>query len=1748
MTVYPFEIDGDADIIRIDDGMTELSGEAINQARDAIFAIEKEVGTGGSGSLSSIAARIGISLNSDGTLKGSALTAVGLVTLPIDNSEIGLNAGIAETKLALNFSTSTLNTLITANSGLLAALTAFANATDSDLNTHIAGGSLLADGSPARHVGSHIDLNAVPSDPRDVSYIWAGLLNKDGDLRSATTVGAALDQINTALTSHENAVADAHVGTAISLATDDFQEIPQTVDTVQKLADHLDDFEIITVADHRATDHSAGTRKIGRVTSCTLPDGYGQNVVPNTPVDTFLVRSPNITPVDNIASGDDLVSFKPIDNSDFSFDSQFSQVRVGDIIRINYGSGFEASFKVESLRFSPGAEWFVRLNGVNLMDSADGYASARIDRPLYNRDTAGILAVAAANATPTGSFDNTLSSVIVAHPRGAMALGNGFDANQLDASNYNLYLELYPTGNPSDRVIVLPAIDVTGNLGVTPGRYTLDSVVHEVNKKFREIGYNYRFIAFSHNGNFGIMLADAINCASFSITSGTISGAAVVVGLFPNNVIGDAAATGFDALGFGSTHSNIASPAFGASFIDAAIAQFPTKVIVPYKSRDYYADGQRRDTFAPTWLATEDANGDGYWDGYISARTSVGLFTIETTYTINLDLKPAGLKAGKTIVIQPTVAFTDSTYLDVDYGRFIIKSVFFPAVCPGETQQTQITVINGLHGLGAGFGFSSSPSLNVKLYFSEDSVSFNDENVIASSPTATNYHRLHEVFINSAGNTFSHERARLPVQNETGVLLRSDIWHVEYVSPKLRGYRDNTTTFNKYLRFYILSWNSTTGEYDGYIGQRSPTSDAILKVGPVTTGRKGVPTRFYDETYVDFIDLVFVEEAATLAASNDVLSSAVPRYVDIEVFNSMQLNDDLLMLASVEVNWEPSTGQEIIQRVVNTREIGSIDEEDFTQGAIDFITAGDRALHDNGIIRGFGFDVISVDDREIFYKGGVALVNGRIVTTNAISVTIPEIAENPNATDSIDWAVCVNEDGFLEPILITPTKQQFFAIENTSATTYHVPSVTFAELVENRKDLVPIAIVTAAIASITINDADVVDVRRFIDDGKGRELVYSPTDFVGTFHTAVALKKWVNSYASSNSLIVKVRGSFNISTTIDLTGFTSKVILDGDGASFTINANQGILVDTNITLKNIHFIYNLGAVPPTYVTNDMINSANGCIYRGSGNLIQNVTIENCTFTSAVTTQRPPFISFERQGTDIVDNLNIINNTFNDANTDPAEDQAAISIITLNSTGSTPALVINSKIDGNVCNNHQGIFITTLAETSGTGTPDGPAIASPGIATVNVSISNNSCGIIGIFTTGEESAYALDLRIRHVGGLDILNNSVNAITTLWNTPITATVPGTRTIANPIVLTAVATSIGSVNISENSTHWIHIACSDDVASNEYNKTKITNNRLAAFDINWLEQWSGGSVTASDNYAIGLYKQGTDVSDAFVSGNLITKGRFNAADYFYSTGIAMVDAMNATITNNTIKGLVVTTGVGISTPTTLNEMVSITGNKIDREGTTIARYILLSTAGTPVGVCTDNVFDTFTTGSDDETINGTGSGTPGALASSWVVTQNKNQTELALINGSAGQLVADGISAGGLTQTQFARPMNSVTSGMQILWDAGGQSFEWMIPFNDFLPLGVLVTSVALNHQHSSIVPDTTNNLIFKVEDVTSAVTSATFNPGLTETAASLLSINKRNTARSGLYFSLTWTINDAADNDSAFITDLTVTYRW
>lgn len=1741
MSIYPLGIDSDATIARVDDDISEIGVEVINQNRAATFAIENELGIQPAGSAGSVASRLNVSLNPDGTIKASALTSIGLATLPVVDNQVAFNAGIKEYKLALDFSTSNLHTLILSNTALLNSLTSFTNTIFSDLNSHITGANLLADGSQARHVLSHIDLNSVPSDIRDPTYVWSGLKNKNGVARTAVTAAQALDQINTDLINHENSIAEAHIASAIIVDSSNFIEIPTTATDVQAAFNALDQFEVSNIGLHRATQHANAIPKIARSRDPRLPDGYRENVVPPTLVKTYLVHSPATSPTDDLSVGDDLIKFIP-DNSSFIFDSQFSQVKIGDEIKVNYANGIETSFIVESTRYVPGTEWIVRINGTNICD-IDGYALARIDRAVFDTNTAGILAVAAANPTPTGSFSSILSSVIVGNPRGAMALGLGFDPGKLDSDHYKLYLQLYPTGNPTEKVIDLPYIDVTGDAGISPGSYTLENIVQSTNDNFRQIGYNFRFIAFAHDGEFGIMLADVINNVSFSIVSGSNSSGTLSTGTYTQNVIGGSSVDDFDALGLGSLAANEAGPAYQATFADATAAQLPTKVIGPLKERNYYANGQRRDSFAPTYLS----NGDGSWDGYISARNPIGTFTVETTYTINLNLNAAGLKPGKTIVVQPNIAFSNSLYNDVDYGRFVIKSINFNAPCGSLTGSTAITVINGIAGTGNGFGFSSSPSLSVKIYFSEDSVSFNNEEIIDQSPTTLQFHRLHEIYIDQNGNTFSHERGRMPrqVEDSSPSFLGTDRFSLKSISPKLRGYLDsNPLVFNKFVRLFILSYNSGTGEFDGYLGQRPSSSSLnILRTGPVITGRKNVPVKFYDETGIDYVEVKYNE---ITSPSSSILSTILPRFVDIELFPSLQLHDELLLLATCEVNWNPAANKDVVQYVTDTRQFGSIDENDFTNSALNFISAGDRLLHENGIISGLDFDSInSSDNREIYYKGGVALVNGKILTVNNISVVIPHIyTYGTSLPQTVTWAVCLNDKNELIPIVLTSSKQQFFATTD-GISSFYLPSVTFAELIQQRKDLCPISLITAHIASFTISSSDILDIRRFIANGNiEAPLVLSSNQTTGNFHTFEAVKNWLLNFGNTSSLI-KVKGNFTLSTQLDLSGFTFPIIFEGDGTNITVTASKGFKIGSNVTLKNLNFNYAPTATI-SYGSTDLVNSGNGCIYADATTSdINSVCIENCTFTESLSgSQRPPFINFVLEKGQALNNIIIRGNTFTDIGS--TTNNAAIAIININTVGSgIPASVSNLTIENNNCSQFQGIYVTSKSAAA--------SQARLGLNSFGSSIKYNSCGVIGVLTSqASNSSYLF------ANSMIVENNRCLLIGSLDGTG--KHVKG---------YTNINYGTGNLNVKDNSCHWIHIQIKDLVASNELSTTKIIGNTLTAYDNSFLDSYYlpvGANITGdgdSVDAAISIYNFNgtTETNSVIISNNTINFGYYSTAKSYNIAGIWCVSS--AIITDNIIKGLKdAVSAIGIlldsldDSSTRHNHIVK--GNQIYRNTATIAAFIKVNQATAfDTGQIVENNFDSpYIDAALTSTVTILNAPT------TYVIERNINQTVTAYIMPQAGAVSINGFAWNAsipstvlVSAVPGAISSSTVLMGFGIAIDATQETFTWTTYMSQ-IPRNTYVTQIVMPIFHNSdSAPDQTSNVTLTLVKSSGSVSSSVLNLITTtlSTTTNLTATPADNTYRVDGTLLCKCVVNlkstDASfSNRGVALEALAVTYRW
>lgn len=1215
MSNFPNGYDDDSTLPAVNDNLTEIGDDAINAIRDAIFQIEQALGLNIAGTSGTLAARLGVFINPDGSPNASVLTSLGLVTLPITDNQIANNAGIPESKLHLDYRTGDLFNYIRDLSKDVNLALGWINVSGVKLEPHLIGAIY-------RH-----DLKQI-----DVSETAAEFLNnKFRALRDNTDAYTLINDINNELLAHQwadgspfgvlqNIITNngstyasyyAHPSSGIFLNTSRFNNIPQTADNVQLFAEYIDTSSILLLGTRIQNLYSAGISRTSR-SSSLITDGYGQAIIPPTAAIAYLKGIGNDSfPLDDINQGDDIIQFTPNLNDGYVFDEKFALVKVGDVIRINYGT-IEVPYliKEKKYNYNGGNKIFiVRIAGKNIQYT--NAATARVDKPLFNNNKYGELSIA-----PVNNQFGATPSLVISNPRGAQALGLGFDPDQFDESHYMLYLALYPTGNPSDGYIFMPGIDITANRGATPGLYTLENVVQNTNNAFRTAGYNYRFSAFTYQGEYGICLADSYNNSAFSIVSvalaldGTIDSASTALN-FPNNVVdiqpvvGDVAQ---DPLGFGPLGSGVASPPFYATYGSPAASQVPTRLFVPLRRNNYYVNGAESERLAIEPTQALDSFGDGYWVGTIqNVQTPFG--RVEVTYRIPLDLSASQLKVGKTLVVQGLGA--GSTI--VDAGRFIIKDVSLSCAIDGFTD---VTVYDAVHAFGFSPTITAPVGTQVALYFSADSVSFNAE-------TATDYNnvtpfkRHFETYVDDTGFTFTHERGRINVSGGNVTVNTVPLYgyaqlskmDLVKISPKLRGYQYGSV--NK-IALSIFNYTDSTGMFDGYLANYDGTS--FTHTGPLTNGRKGEITRFYDETYTDYIDVMF--------DINTVVSDFTNQVIDVQLFPSLQLDDELFLLATCQLN---DTSHQVSQ-IMDAREFGNTSEKDLSSSVFDLMSGPERYLHSNGVIR--GFDIAQKFDGVkglLDLSGGIALSDGRILNVNNESFFVPVVREFFGGSYyPINWILCVDSSGQYELIPMLdydadlgtpndPTRVPNF-VDPVSAANYNLQGLTFSDLTNNRKDLVPLYVVAATVSiSPSVSIAlSYTDARRYVyrKDWGERPTVTAGTEN-GEFRSLGSLAEWLNRNSAFFNTVT-VKGTFN---DLPLTlSYNQSVRLVGDGTP-SFNPTNALTIE-GISLNNIAINQTAQSLTLQVVT------ADGCNITNTSNdpiALNNCIISNCTISTTTVT-------------------------------------------------------------------------------------------------------------------------------------------------------------------------------------------------------------------------------------------------------------------------------------------------------------------------------------------------------------------------------------------------------------------------------------------------------------------------------------------------------------------------------------------------
>lgn len=284
---YPSELDSDLELPRVEDDVSEISGEHINSLISAIFNIEETLGTNPQGTEADLTTRLDESMNANGSLKASALAAAGLVTLPITNSQIASNAGIEESKLDLDYDTADLK----AQADALDVFTIFIN---NRLTQDIAN-LVQHTGHPAtfgRHQTRDID-----------GYV--------GDFDGYNLEGIITD-INGRLVNHVTDTTDAHDASAVSF---DDTTTSITASNTQTALEELDDLQTLLMVQHRDRQHSNGLLRKKEV----YLDGYNHS--------TQIVSGS----LASVVAGARSVTFSPVPGA-------LAQVSRGDEIRITISS------------------------------------------------------------------------------------------------------------------------------------------------------------------------------------------------------------------------------------------------------------------------------------------------------------------------------------------------------------------------------------------------------------------------------------------------------------------------------------------------------------------------------------------------------------------------------------------------------------------------------------------------------------------------------------------------------------------------------------------------------------------------------------------------------------------------------------------------------------------------------------------------------------------------------------------------------------------------------------------------------------------------------------------------------------------------------------------------------------------------------------------------------------------------------------------------------------------------------------------------------------------------------------------------------------------------------------------------------------------------------------------------------------------------------------------------------------------
>jgi hypothetical protein len=455
MSVFPEQLDTDLEIPRVDDEVSEISGDSINALRDAVFNIQKTLGISPQGNAPSLADRIASVIDSNGNIKSSALEGVGLVTLPIINSQISSTASIEESKLSLDFSTQSLrnaiNSLLTDISSLQ---TSFSSISSSFIGH--------TNGTGSRHDGYDIDISEI-----------AGL--------TATTVGDALNEYSTLfITGDETrpphidfSLPDdiKHAASYVSIDSSNFSTINSTSGTVQDALNSVDEEVLGQQEEHIDNFHSNGILK-----KINSGEFFNPNQRKVGPVNVSYSAGTTVAKIATVSSFPAL------------------GIEKGDILEIESGVDDEGTFRIQATGPRTGTETLGSLPelGADEVEVFHVFTTTESSTTGSIYKAASVSSESAPLACSVRTNNVLVDTIAILNPNAARVVSIGFNGTILGTDGYEINIEV-GLDNGMVRGLTIPNVHYERLGSAPPSVVDARSVAERINAYVSHPAYGHHF-------------------------------------------------------------------------------------------------------------------------------------------------------------------------------------------------------------------------------------------------------------------------------------------------------------------------------------------------------------------------------------------------------------------------------------------------------------------------------------------------------------------------------------------------------------------------------------------------------------------------------------------------------------------------------------------------------------------------------------------------------------------------------------------------------------------------------------------------------------------------------------------------------------------------------------------------------------------------------------------------------------------------------------------------------------------------------------------------------------------------------------------------------------------------------------------------------------------------------------------------------------------------------------------------------